>query len=118
MKYHILIIKIFYSNSENFWKCSVCVRFDFVSCLSSEEESLRTLETSTINTILLSPQLSTVCSQETYMPGDRNGMLCSHCVGFTFAWGYCIAYYYKIFCILCSVPNRCRGFTAQASSFA
>jgi len=33
-------MKIVYSNSENFQKCSVCLRFDFVFCLFSEEESL------------------------------------------------------------------------------
>jgi len=33
-------MKILYSNSENFQKCSVFVRFDFVSCLSFEKESL------------------------------------------------------------------------------
>ena len=29
MKFYILIMKNFYSNSENFQKCSVCVRFAF-----------------------------------------------------------------------------------------
>jgi len=47
-----------------------------------------TLETSTINSVLLSHQWSYVCSQGT-MPGDRNSILCSHRVSFTFAWGYC-----------------------------
>jgi len=36
-------ILLFVYHSENFQKCSVCVRFYFVSCLSSEEESLHTL---------------------------------------------------------------------------
>jgi len=36
-------MKISYSNSENFQKCSVCVRFHMVSCLSSEEESVHRL---------------------------------------------------------------------------
>jgi len=39
MKFYVLITKLLYSNSENFWKCSVCVRFDFASCLSSEEDT-------------------------------------------------------------------------------
>jgi len=33
MKLYILIMKTLYSNSENFQKCSVCLCFDFVSCL-------------------------------------------------------------------------------------
>jgi len=43
MKFYILIMKILYSNFENFQKCSVFVRFYFVSCLSSEEEGLHGL---------------------------------------------------------------------------
>jgi len=48
-------------HSENFQKCSVYIRFGFIFCLSSEEESLHTL--STINTALLSHQWRKVCSQ-------------------------------------------------------
>jgi len=33
---------LFVYHSENFQKCSVCARFEFVTCLSSEEESLHT----------------------------------------------------------------------------
>ena len=40
MKFYILFMKILYSKSENLKKCSVCLRFDFVSRLSSEEERL------------------------------------------------------------------------------
>jgi len=47
-----------------------------------------TLETSTINTALLPHQWSKVCTQYT-MPGDRNSILSSHCVTFTFGWCYC-----------------------------
>jgi len=36
-------ILLFVYQSKNFQKCSACVYFDFVSCLSSEEESLDTL---------------------------------------------------------------------------
>jgi len=36
-------MKIFCSDSENFQKCSVCPRFDFSSCLTSEDESLHRL---------------------------------------------------------------------------
>jgi len=43
MKFHILIMKILYSNPENFQKCSVRLHFDFVYCLFSEEESLHGL---------------------------------------------------------------------------
>ena len=43
MNFYILIMKIFYSNSENFQNCCVWLRFDFVSCLSCEEESLHNL---------------------------------------------------------------------------
>ena len=68
------------------------------------KEFAYTLETSTINTALLSHQWSTVCTQQT-MPSDRNIMLvCSHCVSFMFAWGYC-RLLFKHFCILCSVLN-------------
>jgi len=113
MKFYILIMKILYSNSATFQKCSVCARFD-VSCLSSEgREHPWTLETSSINTTLLSHQWSKVYSQET-MPGDRNSILCSHCVNFTFTWGYC-RLLFKSFCILCSVPYRCLSFTAKFS---
>jgi len=31
------------------------------------------------------------------MPGDRNSILCSHIVRFTFAWGYCIGYHLRHF---------------------
>jgi len=113
MKFYILIMKILYSNSATFQKCSVCARFD-VSCLSSEgREHPWTLETSSINTTLLSHQWSKVYSQET-MPGDRNSILCSHCVNFTFTWGYC-RLLFKSFCILCSVPYRCLSFTTKFS---
>jgi len=49
------------------------------------------------------------------MPGDRNSiglLVCSYCVSFTFAWGYC-RLLFKHFCILCSVLNRYWGFTAM-----
>jgi len=46
------------------------------------------LEKSIINAALLSHQWSKVCSQKT-MPGDRNSILCSQCLSFTFGWGYC-----------------------------
>jgi len=36
-------ILLFMYHSDNFQKCGVYVRFDFASCLSSEEESLHTL---------------------------------------------------------------------------
>ena len=36
-------IFLFVYHFENFNKCSVCVRFDFASCRSSEEGSLHTL---------------------------------------------------------------------------
>jgi len=36
-------MKILYYNSENFQKCSVCLGFDFASCLSSKEDSLHKL---------------------------------------------------------------------------
>jgi len=47
-KFHILTQKVF--------RNAVCVRFHIVSCLSSDEEFAETLETSIINTILLSHQ--------------------------------------------------------------
>jgi len=53
--YCIVVLKIF--------RNAVCVRFGFVSCLSSEKVSLQTLETSTINTVLFSREWSKVCSQ-------------------------------------------------------
>jgi len=37
------LIFLFVYHSENFQKCNVCARFDFISCLSSEEESLHAL---------------------------------------------------------------------------
>jgi len=43
-------------------KC-VCVRFEFVFLPSSEEEIAYTLETSTINTALLSHLWSKFCTQ-------------------------------------------------------
>jgi len=39
MKFYIRFMKFLYFNSEIFQKCSVCLPFDFVSCLSFEEES-------------------------------------------------------------------------------
>jgi len=72
-------------------------------------EFAQTLETSTINTVLLSCKWSKICSQQT-MPGDRNSMLYSHCVSFT------LGYYkllFKNFCILCSVFNRCLDLTTK-----
>jgi len=79
------------------------VCFDFVSYLSSEEESLHTdsRNVNNKNTVFLSHQWNKVCSQET-MPGDRNSTLCSQCVSFMFAWGCCILLF-KNFCILCSL---------------
>jgi len=41
MKAFFILLFVYYS--EKFRKCCVCVSFDFVSCLSSEEESLHTL---------------------------------------------------------------------------
>jgi len=38
-----IFILLFVYHSEKCQKCSVCVRFDFISCLSSEEESLHRL---------------------------------------------------------------------------
>ena len=70
-----------------------------------------TLEASTINAILLSHQLSKLCSQK-IMPSERNSILCSHYVSFVFAWGYG-RLLFKSFCILCSVLNRYWGFTAK-----
>ena len=43
MKFYIVIMKILYSNAENFQKCSVCRLLDLVSCLSSEEKRLHRL---------------------------------------------------------------------------
>jgi len=40
VKFYILIMKIVYSNYKNIQKCSVCQRFDFIFCLSSEEKRL------------------------------------------------------------------------------
>jgi len=39
---HFFIL-LFVYHSENFQNFSVCVRFDFVSCLASEEESCHIL---------------------------------------------------------------------------
>jgi len=55
---HIFIL-LFVYHSENSQKCCVHVRFDFVSRLSSEEESLHSLHSRNVNnkycTALLSP---------------------------------------------------------------
>jgi len=47
------------------------------------------------------------------MPGDRNSILCSHCVSFTFVCGHC-RLLLKNFCILCPVLNRLLGVHSQA----
>jgi len=66
----------------------VCVRFNFVSCFSSEKRVCIDSRNVNYNTVVLSYQWSKPCRQET-IPGDRNNILCTHCVSFTFAWGYC-----------------------------
>jgi len=79
-------ILLFMYHSENFQKCSVCLRLLlFLAYSFWGREFAQTFETSKINTALLSHQWSKACSQST-MPGDRNS---THCVSFTFAWGYC-----------------------------
>ena len=75
--------EIWYSNSEISEMCVCTILPNFWG-----REFTKTLETSTINTRLLSHQSSKVCSQET-MPGDRNSILRSPCISFTFFWGYC-----------------------------
>ena len=47
---------------------------------------------------------------------QQHRLLWSHCVSFTFAWGYC-RLLFKNFCILCSVPNRWWCFTAKLESY-
>jgi len=44
---------------------------------------------------------------------SRNSIVCSHCVSFAFAWSYCYRLLFESFCILCSVLNRCWGFTVK-----
>ena len=59
-------------HSENFQKCSVCLRLIlFFAYIFWGREFAQTFATSTINTALLSHQWSKACSQST-MPGDRN----------------------------------------------
>jgi len=55
MKFHILIIKILYSDDEDFHKCSVRVRFHIVSYLSSGEESLQTHHVTNKYYIVITP---------------------------------------------------------------
>jgi len=100
-------------HSENFQKYGVCVRFDFVSCLSSEEESWHTVHSRNVNNqycIVITPV------EQSLQPVEygwwQKQHLCSHCVSFTFAWGY-YRLLLKNFCILCSVLNRWWGFTAK-----
>jgi len=70
---------------------------------SSEEEIACTLETSTINTALLSHLWSKVCTQCT-MPGDRNSMAYSY-VHIALALrlpGVIVGYYLSIFAFIFS----------------
>jgi len=69
----------------------VCVYALICFLPSSEEEFAYTLETSTINTALLSHQWSK------FAPSRLCLLKCSYCVSFTFAWGYC-RLLFKLFC--------------------
>jgi len=65
-------ILLFMYHSENFQKCSVCLRLLlFLAYIFWGREFAQTFATSIINTALLSHQWSKACGQST-MPGDRN----------------------------------------------
>jgi len=62
-------------------------------------------ETSKINTAWLPHKWNKICSQWT-MPGDRNSILCWHCVSFTFAWGYWLLFNNFAFYVQCLTVAR------------
>ena len=88
------------------WKLSemqcVCTLW-FCFLPSSEEEFAYTLETSTINSALLSHQWSNVCTQYT-MPGDRSSIAYSyvHIVLALRLLGVAVGYYLRLFAFMFS----------------
>jgi len=81
----------------------VCVRLDFVS-YHLLRKSLHTLETSTINTALLSHQWSKVCTHQVKPAGDRNSIAYSyvHIVLALRLLGVTVGYYLSIIAFMFS----------------
>jgi len=76
-------------HSENFRKCSVCVRFDFVSCrlLSKSLHTLLKRQRQILHCYHTSGAKFAV--DYAWWQKQDSLLICSYCVSFTFAWGYC-----------------------------